>query len=132
MRTLPIATLMIVIGLLPAAAGAQDLPADPQSALTVQLDDSGRLVPRGVTYQWRDNALVVTGYVAKRYRHYGRIGGGVLVELLGADGAVLKRAEGTFTRFSPRRKDADRAYFATHIAPVPAGVARLRVRHAIP
>jgi hypothetical protein len=122
----PLLFAALVLGLAHADAYAA---ADP--SLTIEVDQSTRLLPERVVYHRTANGIEVSGRVAKRSDYRGRILGHVHITLLDAQGFTLAEHQAALTGFSPSQKNPDWASFSTRIEPLPAGVQGLRIRHRV-
>lgn len=112
--------------LLLGALAAQALAAP---ALSIQVDGSIRLIPTQIQYRATQTGITVSGWVVKQAERRGRIRGHVDITLVDAQGRPVAEYQAAFRRFSPSRKNPDRASFSTHIEPLDAGVTGLRVRY---
>jgi hypothetical protein len=118
----------LLLGLVQSHADTQ--PEDTQP-LSVEIDQPRSLVLEKISYQRTANGIEVSGRVAKRSDHRGRILGHVDITLLDAQGQPLARHVATLQQFSPSRKNPDWARFSTRIEPLPTGVAGLRLGHSV-
>jgi hypothetical protein len=105
--------------------------AQGAAALTIESLPKGYLIPTQVQYQTTAAGIEVSGRLVKQWDRRGRILGHVSIELLDAQGRVLKEQDAALQSFTPSPKDPDWAGFSTLIEPLPAGVVGLRLRHEV-
>ncbi|MGB5835092.1 MAG: hypothetical protein WBG92_24335 [Thiohalocapsa sp.] len=122
---------IILLIILAASPSVFARPTGKDSAWSIDLDGSARLTPAEVTYHREDGTVEVDGRIEKRRDYYGRIAGHVDIELLNADGLVLRRCSSTLRTFSPSRRNPRWASFHKHVKNVPAGVVQIRVTHRV-
>jgi hypothetical protein len=124
-------TLLFSALLLGLVQSHADTQAEDTQPLSVEIDQPRSLVLEKISYQRTANGIEVSGRVAKRSDHRGRILGHVDITLLDAQGQPLARHVATLQQFSPSRKNPDWARFSTRIEPLPTGVAGLRLGHSV-
>lgn len=114
----------LLLGLVQSHADTQPEDTLP---LSVEIDQPRALVLEKVSSQRTADGIEVSGRVAKRSDHRGRILGHVDITLLDAQGQPLARHVAALQQFSPSRNNPDWAEFSTRIEPVPPGVVGLRI-----
>lgn len=108
------------------ASASSDVNSTPY---LVKLCDTARIVPFDVHYERRNDGLVITGRIKKRWSYRGRMVGHVDIRLLNSSSEMISEAKASIYGRSPTAKNPYKARFAVILDSIPSELSTIQVMH---